>query len=241
MTFRLPSARIILLTFLAFACVSVPAALAASEFVPLAGIPGLTEGVKATEGGIADFLGNLYLFAIGAAVMLAVIMIIWGGLEYSLSESITSKGAGKSKIYNALFGLVLVLSPALVFTIINPAILNLNVNMPKLETKQGTSGSIGGEPVTTTNNGDFAASTIVKGVTPCTDNATCSKLVTECNVAAPTNAPSGYTGSASVGCIKSGAFDVNSRTDWYLPFSTYACPAGTELAVRCAYSKVQKK
>src|SRR3989344_7257590 len=100
MTLRLPSLRVVLLMFVAFACIGVPGAFAANEFVPLAPIPGLTEGVAATESGIAGFLNNLYLFAIGAAVMLAVIMIIWGGLEYSMSESITKKGAGKERIRN---------------------------------------------------------------------------------------------------------------------------------------------
>ena len=65
-------------------------------------------------------------------------MIIWGGFEYALSEAITSKSAGKERIQQALFGLVLVLSPALVFTIINPSILKLDVNIPKLETEWGT-------------------------------------------------------------------------------------------------------
>jgi len=139
MTLRLPSLRVVLLMFVAFACIGVPGAFAANEFVPLAPIPGLTEGVAATESGIAGFLNNLYLFAIGAAVMLAVIMIIWGGLEY-MSESVTKKSEAKKRIYNALFGLVLVLSPALVFSIINPRILNLNISMPELRTKSGGTG-----------------------------------------------------------------------------------------------------
>jgi len=115
-------------------------ALAATEtgFVPLAPIPGLNDTVKATNEGIAIFLNNLYIFAIGIAVILAVAMIIWGGFEYALSEAITSKSAGKERIQQALFGLVLVLSPALVFTIINPSILKLDVNIPKLETEWGT-------------------------------------------------------------------------------------------------------
>ncbi len=165
MTRRLPPLRMVLLSFIAFACIGVPSALAATDFVPLAPIPGLTDQATANKaigpGGMAAFFNQLYVFCIGAAVMLAVIMIIWGGLEYSLSESITSKGAGKSKIYNALFGLVLVLSPALVFSIINPKILQLNINMPALNTPWGnyvppdTSGAITGACTSSSCSGEI--------------------------------------------------------------------------------------
>jgi hypothetical protein len=116
---------------------SAPLALAAGEFVPLAPISGLNEGVSATHTGISAFLDNLYTFCIGIAVVLAIIMIIWGGFEYALSEAISSKSAGKQKMVGAVFGLVLVLSPYVVFSIINPSILSLDVNMPALKTTWG--------------------------------------------------------------------------------------------------------
>ena len=109
----------------------------AQGFVPLAGIPGLTLGVDTTSGGLATFFNNLYKYLIGLAAALAVIMIIWGGLEYSTQDSISKKSDGKQRIYDAIFGLVLVLSPVLVFSIINPSILNLSLNLQKLDTKSG--------------------------------------------------------------------------------------------------------
>ena len=107
---------------------------ATSAFVPIAPIPGLTQGVTANQTGLANFFNNLYKYAIGLAAELAVIMIVWGGLEISTQDSISKQGAGREKIYNAIFGLVLVLSPVLVFSIINPAILNLSLNLPALKT-----------------------------------------------------------------------------------------------------------
>ena len=126
----------------------------AEGFVPLAGIPGLTQGVDTTSAGLPAFFNNLYKFAIGIAAALAVIMIIWGGLEYSTQDSISKKSDGKQRIYNAIFGLVLVLSPVLVFSIINPNILNLSINLERLDTRSGTpavatscpSGTIGTPP-----------------------------------------------------------------------------------------------
>ncbi|MEK7144508.1 MAG: pilin [Patescibacteria group bacterium] len=109
----------------------------AQGFVPLAPIPGLTEVgvVKMVNGSVdfGNFFNNLYKYCVGLAAALAVIMIIWGGLEYATQDVPGAKGAGKEKILNAIFGLVLVLSPVLVFSIINPRILNLSLNLPPLD------------------------------------------------------------------------------------------------------------
>ena len=113
----------------------VPFVASAQGFVPLAGIPGLTEGVNTTASGLPAFFNNLYKYLIGLAAALAVIEIIWGGLQYSTQDSPGGKSGGKERIYQAIFGLVLVLSPVLVFSIINPSILNLSLNLPPLETK----------------------------------------------------------------------------------------------------------
>ena len=138
--------------FFAFlAC--VPHALAQSNqgFVPLAGIPGLTQGVQATSGGIASFLNNLYKFLIGAAAVLAVIMIIWGGLEIATNKDNVSKILdSKGRIYNAIFGLVLVLLPVLVFSIINPSILNLSIGMSPVNLTAPAGGGSGSGPTSPT-------------------------------------------------------------------------------------------
>ncbi|MHB1769561.1 MAG: hypothetical protein ACYCPH_00550, partial [Minisyncoccota bacterium] len=66
--------KILLLSvfFAFFACVPHTLAQTQQGFVPLAGIPGLTQNVQATPGGIASFLNNLYKFLIGAAAVLAI-------------------------------------------------------------------------------------------------------------------------------------------------------------------------
>lgn len=106
-------------------------------YVPIAPIPGLTQGAVANSQGLADFLNNLYKYLVGLAATLAVILIIWGGLEISTQDSISSKSAGRERITQAIIGLVLVLSPVLVFSLINPAILNLSINIGPLHTFWG--------------------------------------------------------------------------------------------------------
>ena len=118
--------------------VTTQAADYGSGYVPLAPIPGLTQGATADSGGLAMFFNNLYKYLVGLAAALAVIMIIWGGVEIATVESVSGKSEGKERIQQALLGLVLVLSPVLVFSIINPAILNLSVSIPSLNTTWGT-------------------------------------------------------------------------------------------------------
>ncbi len=107
----------------------------AQGFVPLAEIPFLTD-IPSTQSGLPVFFNNLYKYLIGLAAVLAIIQITWSGIEIAMNKDDVSKiMEDKGKIYNAIFGLVLVLSPVLVFSIINPNILNLSLNLPALDTK----------------------------------------------------------------------------------------------------------
>lgn len=129
--------KTILLSVFFLLLVFVPHALAQTGFVPLAEIKGLTDPDTANgiinSGSFADFFNNLYKFLVGLAIALAIIEIIWGGLEYSTTDSIGNKEAGKKRIRNAIYGLILILSPVLVFSIINPNILNLSVTLKAIE------------------------------------------------------------------------------------------------------------
>src|SRR3990167_735226 len=131
-----------------------------SGFTALAPIPGLTDisptaVVNSTS--LANFFNNLYKYVIGLAAVLAVIMIIWGGLEYSTQDSVSKKSDGKERIIQAILGLVLVLSPVLVFSIINPGILNLSISLDPLKTSTSPPGGGGGPgPVTPTPSGCVA-------------------------------------------------------------------------------------
>lgn len=108
-----------------------------SGFTALAPIPGLTD-ISPTSvvnsDSLANFFNNLYKYLIGLAAVLAIIEIIWGGIEISTQDSVSKKSDGKERITQAILGLILILAPVLVFSIINPSILNLSLNLPKLDT-----------------------------------------------------------------------------------------------------------
>ncbi|MHB0865857.1 MAG: hypothetical protein ACYC1Y_03095 [Minisyncoccota bacterium] len=112
-----------------------PSGNTSDGFTALAPIPGLTDTsatsvISSTS--LANFFNNLYKYLIGLAAVLAVIEIIWGGIEISTKDSVSKQSDGRERITQAILGLILVLSPVLVFSIINPSILNLSLNLPPI-------------------------------------------------------------------------------------------------------------
>jgi len=213
-----------------------------SGFTPIAPIPGLTQGVPANTAGIAAFLNNLYIYLIGVAAFLAVIMIVWGGLEYSLQDSIAAKGDGKKKIYDALFGLVLVLSPALVFYIINPAILNLNISMPALQTgwRDYNPGSINPADIVPPQSdlhrlptGEFGTN---EKIIACGNASTCNAAIATC---AAGKQASQIVKTTGIQCRKTdGTIDPNGRSDsWYYPtiIQGISCIPEDTMTISCQY------
>lgn len=118
-------------------------AAAPQGFTALAPIPGLTDtsvtNVLSTAS-LATFFNNLYKYLIGIAAILAILQIIWAGIKMAYFNKDSASAIKKSRetIQQAILGLVLVLLPVLVFSIINPSILNLSLNLPKLDTAAKT-------------------------------------------------------------------------------------------------------
>lgn len=78
-------------------------------------------------GALGGYLNIMIRIFIGLCAVLAVIMIVWGGIEYMTSELISSKAAGKERILGAIFGLLLALGAWTLLNQINPDILNTDL------------------------------------------------------------------------------------------------------------------
>ncbi|HUY05445.1 MAG TPA: pilin [Candidatus Paceibacterota bacterium] len=210
---------------------------AASEgFTALAPIPGLTSSevtsaINATS--LANFFNNLYKYLIGLAATLAVIEIIWGGLEISTKDSVSKQSNGRERITQAIFGLVLVLSPVLVFSIINPNILNLSLDLPKLDTVSTP------QPVATPCTSldctkSVTAGYIVQSGTefyPCDGNS-CSAEITKCQ---NKSAGFGFDAVDTVVCTKSGNIvDPAGLITTGAVIKDYSCISGETLQVSCS-------
>ena len=137
-----------LLFFGLFVAVLMPVAHASADgFTALAPIPGLTsQSMIINSDSLAAFFNNLYKYLVGLAATIAVIQIMWAGagIAFFHKDAVAAITDDKGKIYNAIFGLVLVLSPVLVFSIINPSILDLSLNMPPIKNNHSSSGASNG-------------------------------------------------------------------------------------------------
>ncbi len=76
---------------------------------------------------LKSFLSQAFQFGLAAAAALSVVMIVWGGTEIMLSESVFKKTDGHKRIKDAILGLGLALVSWLILWIINPDILNFKV------------------------------------------------------------------------------------------------------------------
>ncbi len=97
----------------------------ALEYVPLEpnAFPGVTKSTS-----LGAYLGLIFNFGIAIAVVLTLIMIIWGGIMYMTTDSWEGKNDGKAKITNALWGLGLALISWLLLYTINPALVDFRNN-----------------------------------------------------------------------------------------------------------------
>jgi hypothetical protein len=104
---------------------------APSSFVPLTNLPGLS----ASSDTLPTFFNNLYKLCIGAAAVIAILQIMRAGTYFFFNKgSVAHNVKAKELIMNSVLGLLLVLSPAIIFGIINPDILHLNLDVSRLRT-----------------------------------------------------------------------------------------------------------
>lgn len=122
-------------------------------FIPLTDLPGLRDVANSST--IPAFLNNIYKLCIGAAAVLAVLQIMRGGITYMMGDSITEKKEARTLMLMSVVGLLLVLSPVIVFGLIDKRILNLQINFGSLA-PSGT-----GSPVT----GDTSATGVCSFLT----------------------------------------------------------------------------
>lgn len=96
------------------------------KFIPLTNVPFIQEAGGAFN--LTDFLNGLFKICIGVAAVVAVLQIMRAGIMYMGSDSgFAEKKEAKNLIALSIGGLILVLSPVVVFSVINPEILSLKI------------------------------------------------------------------------------------------------------------------
>jgi hypothetical protein len=118
-------------------------------YTPLAPLPGVeTSGCIDDKGNpcidtqkstanpcpFGNYLNIMFKLFLGVAGVLAVVMIVMGGVQYMTSDLVSSKEEGKKTITNAIFGLLIGLGAVLILNTINPNLLDVCLNnLPKAE------------------------------------------------------------------------------------------------------------
>ena len=110
--------------------VSFSTSFSAVEYTLLEGLPYI--GNKGDAVTFTKYLSGAFRLAFGVAILLAVFQISYGGFKYLTEESFTGKTNAKSKISNAIFGLVLIFVSYLILNFINPDLVNINFEIPKV-------------------------------------------------------------------------------------------------------------
>lgn len=117
------SKRLKKLCFTAFMGAVLAAALSHSAFAYQLNVP--FPGLPTQISGPAEYIRTIYTFGLGFGALLAMLMIVVGAFQYTLSEAITSKEDASERIKNAIIGLVLLLAAFLILNTINPQIPQL--------------------------------------------------------------------------------------------------------------------
>jgi hypothetical protein len=105
-------------------------------FTPNFTIPGSKfiagQAVEVDGSTLGDWITAAYVFFVGAAGILAVVMMMYGGIKYTVSFGNPSKlQDARDTITSAMIGLVLVLGSYLILNFINPGLTSLKApNLP---------------------------------------------------------------------------------------------------------------
>jgi len=111
-----------------FGVLYVPAVLAVDndKYVPLAPLPGTTyDGTGNTD--LQKYLPGAFNLLIGLSLVLAVLMIIFGGVQYMSTDAVFGKKEGKERITAALLGLLIVLGAFLLLQTIDTNLVNFQI------------------------------------------------------------------------------------------------------------------
>ena len=77
--------------------------------------------------GIQQYVVDVLNLIYGMATVLAIIVIIIGGIQYMSTDAISGKQDGKKRINDALWGLLIVICSYIILYTINPNLVSLNL------------------------------------------------------------------------------------------------------------------
>ncbi len=100
---------------------------------------------------LVDYMKGLFVAVIGFAIILAVVELVVGGIEYVAAAVPSAKEDAKKRIGGAVGGLLLILIAWILLQALNPKLLSVGLNLRKLAVVGSTdvSSGTGAEPTVT--------------------------------------------------------------------------------------------
>jgi hypothetical protein len=81
--------------------------------------------------GLADYINIAYRYLVSVVLVVAIVMVVYGGFRYLFGASVGSVSAGKDIIRDALIGMLIVLGAYTILATVNPATTILGLNPPE--------------------------------------------------------------------------------------------------------------
>ena len=91
------------------------------------------EGETIPTMSLDGYVGYVFKLAIALAVFLAIVVLIYGGFEYMMSEAFNTKIAAKTRMQNAILGLLGALASYLILATIDPRLVQINTRIPAIK------------------------------------------------------------------------------------------------------------
>ncbi len=105
-----------------------------TEYELLAPLEGYVE--PTTTAG--PYIVGIFKLIVALAGGLAVVTIIYGGIQYMSTDAFGAKNEAKNTIQNAIWGLLLVIGAWLILYTVNPNLVEINLDdIPRQETNSG--------------------------------------------------------------------------------------------------------
>lgn len=127
----------------------ITAAASLKYAFPCPNLPGIPcpDATNQASQSPAAYIARFYQFALGIAGLLAFVMIVWGAIQYIVSAgNATQQSDARDRIWQALWGVALLLGAYLILYTIDPNLVNLtdpsikNIAVPINSTKTTGSG-----------------------------------------------------------------------------------------------------
>lgn len=87
----------------------------------------IKSGGLGTGSPVAGLVNDIVKFILSSITILAVVMLVVGGVQYMTSDVVSSKEAAKRHIGGAIYGLLIAVSIFLILSLVNPQLLNVGL------------------------------------------------------------------------------------------------------------------